>query len=421
MYKTSLIGLIMALCGARVDAQESPTPPTQDPTHKNDSASAAPSRWMVMNDGVLFANFNAQGSPRGQTEFKSQNWFMTMAQHRLGPGQLTLKGMFTAEPLTVTTRGYSQIFQTGEAYNQLENVDYQHPHNMFIQLAAVWRVPLGGSAGLAFSGGPVGEATIGPAAFMHRQSASENPTAPLSHHVFDSTHIVEGVMATSFDRGPWVVEASAFHGRESNQRRYNLETGALDSWAARLLYKSPSWLAQVSHGFLKQPEELEPGDQRRTTASISWTKGRGQDYLAVTTAVGHNRRYFDTNTTAFLTEATLRRGRSSFYTRIEVLQVTSEHLLFPTVVHRPHPGELIDVLGAFTGGGVRDVGRAGPLDIGIGADATFYRVPDRLATSTQVTLYGAHPTSFHVFLRVRPRAPAMGHMWNMMMPNPAMR
>jgi hypothetical protein len=376
---------------------------------------------MVMNDGALFATFNAQGSPRGQTEFKSQNWFMTMAQHKLGRGQLTLKGMFSGEPLTVTARGYSELFQMGEAYNQLENVDYQHPHDLFVQLAAVWRVPLGRSTGLALSGGPVGEATLGPAAFMHRQSASENPTAPLGHHMFDSTHIVEGVVAASLDRGPWVVEASAFHGREPDQHRYNLETGALDSWAARVMYRSPSWLAQFSYGFLKQPEELEPGDERRITASLSWTKGSGQDYLAVTTGVGHNRRIFDTNTTAFLSEGTLHRGRSSVFARVEVLQITSEHLLFPTVVHRPHPGELIDVLGAFTGGAVIDVGHAGPLDLGVGADATFYRVPERLVTSTQVTLYGAHPTSFHVFLRVRPRAPAMGHMWNMMMPSPAMR
>ena len=51
------------------------------------------------------------------------------------------------------------------------------------------------------------------------------------------------------------------------------------------------------------------------------------------------------------------------------------------------------------------------------ADATFYRVPDRLVFSNQSTLYGSHPVSFHVFLRVRPRTSAMGLMWNMLMPD----
>lgn len=280
--------------------------------------------WMVMNGGVLFGTYNNQGSARGQSEFKSQNWFMTMAQRKVGPGQLTLKGMFSAEPLTLTSRGYSEIFQTGEAYNRLENIDYQHPHDLFMQLAAVWRVPLGGSTGLTLAGGPAGEATLGPPAFMHRQSAAENPTAPLSHHTFDSTHLVEGVVAVGVDRGPWAVQGSVFNGREPDQHRYDIEFGALDAWATRVLFRpSPAWLAQVSYGFLKEPEELEPGDVRRTTASLSWRRASGPDYFAVTAAVGHNQRIYDTNTTAFLTEATLHRGKNSVYTRIEVLQVTS--------------------------------------------------------------------------------------------------
>ena len=45
----------------------------------------------------------------------------------------------------------------------------------------------------------VDEATLGPIAFMHRLSASENPSAPLGHHTLDSTHIVQGVIATAVD------------------------------------------------------------------------------------------------------------------------------------------------------------------------------------------------------------------------------
>ena len=378
---------------------------------------APASGWMLMFDGAVFGTYNHQGGARGDTEFKSQNWVMGMANHKLGRGTVSFKGMFSAEALTQTARGYSQLFQHGEAYKGLENIDYQHPHDMFMQLAVAWRVPLGSSGGLTISGGPMGEATLGPAAFMHRQSASENPTAPLAHHALDSTHIVAGVVALSLDRGPWTLEGSAFHGRESDEDRYDIKPGKLDSWATRVWFRpSRSWLAQVSYGVLNEPEELERGDERRATASISWMRGDAARYLAVTAAAGHRRRVFDTNTTSLLSEATLHRVLGSLYTRVEYVQVGSEHLLFPKTLHTPHPAELIDWVGAGTVGGVLNLNKRGPLEIGLGGDATFYKVPKRLAASTQVVnLYGAHPVSFHVFLRIRPRAPSMGHMWNMIM------
>jgi hypothetical protein len=372
-----------------------------------------PGGWTWMHDGVLFVTANHQGGERGKTELRSQNWFMGMGTHSLGPGRLTLTGMVSAEPLTVTKAGSSQLFQMGEAYKGLENIDRQHPHDLFSQLAAVWRVPTSDSAGITVAGGPVGEATLGPVAYMHRASAAENPTTPLGHHTFDSTHIVHGVVALGVDHGPWMAEGSVFRGREPDEDRYDIDTGALDSWAARLWYRpSSSWSAQVSHGFLNQPEELEPGNIHRTTASVSWQRERGDRLTAITMLLGHNKRTY-TDLTAFLSEATIRWGSQSVYGRIEVLQVETEHLLFPTVVHKPHPGELIDKLGAYTMGAVRDLLAQGPLDLGIGGDVTFYSVPARLQP-----FYGTKPVSIHVFARVRPRLGAMGRMWDMTMMRP---
>ncbi len=401
--------------------QAAPQAPPADPHAQHNMASMG-GGWMFMFDGVVFATYNKQDKPRGATEFKSQNWFMAMAQHKLGPGEVTFKGMFSAEPLTLTDRGYSQLFQHGEAYNGLENIDYQHPHDMFMQLAVSWRIKLGNSAAFTVSGGPMGEATFGPAAFMHRQSASENPTASLTHHMFDSTHIVQGVIAARLDVGPVAFEGSSFHGRESDQYRYGVTPGRLDSWAARMWFRpSPSWLAQVSHAFIKEGEELEPGDQTRSTASISWKRGDDTRYLAITTAAGYKKEPFDNNSKAFLAEATFHRPRGSVYTRVERLQVATESLTFPFIVHTPHPFETIDWLSAATIGAVLNVNTRGPLELGIGADATFYDVPTNLRASPQTTLYGARPKSFHVFVRVRPRAPSMGHMWNMIMSDSAMR
>jgi hypothetical protein len=66
------------------------------------------------------------------------------------------------------------------------------------------------------------------------------------------------------------VMASAFHGREPDQFRYNIETGALDSGSVRLSWNpSQDWSLQLSQGYIHSPEALQPeANQHRTTASV---------------------------------------------------------------------------------------------------------------------------------------------------------
>src|SRR5262249_41798084 len=65
---------------------------------------------------------------------------------------------------------------------------------------------------------------------------------------------------------------------------------------------------------------------------------------------------------------------------------------------------------AFTAGGSRDLFSSGGVAAALGADVTFYAVPAALAP-----FYGAHPTSVHLFVRLRIKPGAMGPMWNMRM------
>jgi hypothetical protein len=378
----------------------------QDDGRQAAKADGAASTWMTAFDGQLFATFSRQGGARGDTELRSQNWFMGMASRPLGRGTFTLSGMVTAEPLTVGLAGYSEIFQEGEAYHGLQVTDHQHPHDLLTQLAAAWRVPVTDRTALTLAAGPVGEAALGPVAFMHRASSAENPTAPLSHHIFDSTHIVTGVVLGRLDRGPVSVEGSIFHGREPDEDRYDVDLGALDSWSTRVwLRPGPAWTIQASYGFLHSPEQLEPGNQQRTNASVSWFRQHGSGYSAVTAAVGWNARQYST-VHAVLVEGTHHFGSTSIYGRVEDMTVETEILLFPERVHRPHPGELVDPIRAFTGGTVRDVARVRMLALGIGGDVTFYQVPPLL----QIT-HEPHPVSFHVFLRLA-RSSAGDRMWN---------
>lgn len=386
---------ILAVCAPIASAQSSAT-------------------WHWMSDGVAFINFNHQGGDRGDTQVRSQNWIMASGQRKLWKGQLFVSGMISLEPVTVGARGYAELFQMGEAYQQLQNIDRQHPHDLFSQIAAGWRVTLGSNAALTVFGGPVGEATLGPVAFMHRLSASENPTAPLSHHTLDSTHVAQGVVGAGIDVAAFTLEGSAFHGREPDEFRYGVTPGALDSWATRLWYRPAggAWVAQVSYGYLHEPEQLEPGNIRRTTASLTWTRERVERAVTVTAAFGRNRKtYIDPS--AFLTEALLRFHRTSFYTRIELMDIETEHLLFPTIVHKPHAGELIDRLHAYTFGGVQDVWSTRWFQLGLGSDLTWYDVPSRLIPS-----YGEHPVALHVFGRLRPNGGIFHRMWNMTMSEP---
>ena len=398
-----LAGLVVSAVAVSAGAQTSDAhdaAPMQEPAH-----------WTFGLDAVAFATFNKQGGPRGATEFGSQNWAMAMGMRRLGRGLFAVTGMFSAEPFTTPPGGSSELLQVGETYHGLPITDAQHPHDLLMQVSVAWRMPLGRRVSLTFAAAPRGDAALGPVAFMHRQSSAENPTAPLSHHILDSTHIAASVMLVGLTAGPATIESSWFRGREPDEHRYNLEMGRPDSWSVRGWFRpSKSWVVQVSHGMLYEPEPQEPGDQRRTNASISWLRERETRATAVTVAAGRNVRRFST-VHALLVEATERVGHTALYTRIEDLTTETEILLFPGVVHRPHPGELVDPVRTVTVGGVRDVATIRGASLGLGADLSLYALPPLL----QYT-HTAHPVSFHIFVRIAPSA-HRDRMWNMTMGN----
>src|SRR5258708_14455845 len=71
--------------------------------------------WTFMQDGVLFAEFDRQGGPRGGHQFIAPNWWMGMATRETSHGRVTFNGMFSLDPATVGEQGYREIFQAGEA------------------------------------------------------------------------------------------------------------------------------------------------------------------------------------------------------------------------------------------------------------------------------------------------------------------
>ena len=344
-----------------------------------------------MQDGVVFATFNSQGGTRGQQDFISQNWWMGMASRPVGRSTLTITGMLSLEPATFKKRGYAEIFQVGETFDGAPLVDYQHPHDFLMQLSAVFRVPLSGRTALRFTAAPVGEAGVGPAAFMHRRSAAENPSAPLTHHSFDSTHITMGVLGAGVDVGALSVDGSIFHAREPDEQRWDImDPGALDSWSTRITLRPVRGLEmQASYAFLKQPEVLERQDVKRSTVSASYTReGRGDNYTALTFAAGRNRRTFSSSD-ALLGEISHRTGRITVFGRYEGVEVETEHLLFPGLAHTPHLGEVIDPLHALTLGSTHEIAKMGGWELALGGDVVLYKVPPRLEAT-----HGERPVSY---------------------------
>ena len=396
---------------AQTDPHQHHTPPQPDAP-----AAAAPAPWHFMQDGVAWLTYNNQGGPRGGEDVGSQNWWMGMLSRPAAGGTLQFNLMLSLDPLTLGKDGYREIFQVGETLDGRPLIDRQHPHDFLMQASVGWKRAIGGGYSLTLVGAPVGEPALGPIAFMHRGSAFENPTAPLGHHTFDSTHIAMGVITAAVDRGPFQVEGSIFQGREPDEQRWDLvDFGALDSWSVRGWYRPNSeWALQLSHGFLTTPEVLEGGNVRRTTASASWTRSHALGTTATTLAAGRNDKAGD-DYNALLAESTHTFGANAIYGRLEALQVEEDVLRFGSHGgggHHAHDeGTAVKPpwLQALTLGAVRTVGRWAGWDLGVGGDVTFYSVP----TILQPT-HGERPRSVHVYLRVRPPAP-MGRMVDMVM------
>jgi hypothetical protein len=368
-----------------------------------------PQGWHLMQDGVVYGLFNRQGGPRGGEEFVVPNWWMGMWMRQMGTQQVSLNAMFSLDPATVGESGYREIFQVGEAFEGKPLIDRQHPHDLFMQLAASWRLSLGDQTSLILAGGPAGEPTLGPVAFMHRASAAGLVLAPLGHHTFDSTHISFGVMSASLERGRWAFEGSVFNGREPDEHRWDFDLGAMDSVAGRVWFRpTDAWEAQVSVGRLREPEELLPGDATRTTSSVSWFRNDGSGFRSVTVGYGVNAAH-DERRHGLFGEFTFERGPNSISGRAEFQQVET-HTLLTGEVPEGHDDEAPATVIAITIGAARRLLTWRGFEGAVGGQVTFYGVPDVLKVT-----HGERPVSFQAFFRLRLPSGSMGRMWNMRM------
>src|SRR5690349_23842684 len=179
--------------------------------------------WTLMLHGAAFGLYDDQGGPRGADRVVAVDWGMLAASRNLGEARLELRTMLSTEPWTVGSRGYPLLLQSGESYGGTPLHDRQHPHDLFVELAAIYERPLSNDVAFSLYLAPVGEPALGPVAIPHRPSAAADPFAPLGHHWQDATHITYGVVTAGLFTRTVTLEGSWFNGREPDEDRTNFD------------------------------------------------------------------------------------------------------------------------------------------------------------------------------------------------------
>lgn len=347
-------------------------------------------RWSLMGHAMLYGVYDRQSGPRGGEKGFLSGMAMGSARRPLGPGMLQLRASLGPDPL-MGRRGYPLLLASGETADGTDPlVDRQHPHDLFMELSASYSLPLTGWSSLFVYAGLPGEPAFGPPPFMHRASAMASPEAPISHHWLDSTHISFGVLTAGVVAGHVKLEASRFNGREPDHRRFDIETGPLDSSALRLSWNPARTLSlQASWARLKEPEQLEPGeDQTRWSASLQYNQPLGRRARWATTLAWGRRSGEHEPLDAFLLESAVTRRSWTLFARAE--RTDNAELGASGGHHGSAHG-----VGKLSLGGLYDFRAAPHVRLGLGGLWAFNFVPAALEPS-----YAGDRDGAMVFLRL---------------------
>lgn len=362
------------------------------------------SPWELMLHGNLFLQYlNEAGEEhrRGQ-QAGSINWLMGMARRPVGSGRFGVRTMISLEPWTIGGCGYPDLLATGETCDGDTIHDRQHPHDLFMELAAEYDAPLTPSLRWQVYGGPAGEPALGPAAFPHRLSAMPNLLAPIGHHWLDATHITYGVVTGGVYNSRWKVEGSLFNGREPDEDRADLDLAALDSVAARVWFLPTGRLAlQASGGRLEDAEASHDGGPRvdvvRMTSSATYHYPLGPGgFWATTAAWGVNREAGEVTHAFNLETMVSPDGANTWFGRMEVAGKAAHDL-------HVHESDEVFTVGKLQGGYARYLTPRRGLQPGFGLSVSASLVPAALAPRYA----GRVAPGIGVFVTVRPAPHAM--------------
>ncbi len=359
----------------------------------HDGAHAMRGDWTLMGHATLNGVYDRQSGRRGDEMGFVSGMVMGSARRSFAGGDaVQLRAMLSPDPF-MGKRGYPVLLASGEtADGRTPLVDRQHPHDLLMELSAAYSHRLGARDSVFVYGGLPGEPAFGPPAFMHRLSIMDSPEAPISHHWLDSTHITFGVVTAGYVHDRWKIEASRFRGREPDEHRFDLETGALDSTAVRLSWNPTDTLSlQASWAKVTSPEQLEPDDnQTKWSASAIYTRPVGDGGWWSTTAAWGRRSSDHADLDAYVLESALKPNAAwTLFARAERTdnnELVSDH---------GHHGPTYTV-GKASVGAVRDWRLSAGATLGLGGLYAVNLVPGALDRA-----YGGDPTGAMVFVRLK--------------------
>lgn len=302
--------------------------------------------WDLRLNGMVFVQALYEPRDRHRTggastrQAGSINWGMFMARRNLGGGRFGVRTMFSAEPWTVPGCGALNFLATGEVCDGDTIHDRQQPHDLFMEFAVDYDRVLQGPWRWQVYAGFAGEPALGPPGYPHRASATTNPIRPVTHHWLDGTHVTFGVVTVGVHNQRWKAEASAFNGREPDERRTDLDLGGFDSVAGRLSFLPTERVAlQVSAARLREattdfPFPNEDPVTRVTASAVYHVPLAAGGIWATTLAVGANHAreivpggLLDATSAGALLESSITlSGRHTVFGRGEVGGLPAHHL-----------------------------------------------------------------------------------------------
>jgi hypothetical protein len=357
-------------------------------------------KWMLMFHGSVFLRYTStditkEGS-KGLSKWDAPNWFMGMAQRKIGTDGLFKFGlMLSLDRLTEGGDGYPLLYQSGETWEGKPLVNRQHPHDLFAELSVGYTQRLSKDIDITGYFGYPGEPALGPVAFMHRVSSSNNPDAPLSHHWQDASHITFGVGTLGLRYKIFRLEGSIFTGSEPDEERWGFDKMNMNSFSYRLsVNPTKNFAMQFSQGFIKSPEALEPGvDVTRTTASVihslNFTSTRN---INTTFAWGYNDKGHGHNEHSFLLESNLQLNKLAVYGRYEFVQKDPEELSLEGFDHKTKFN-----INAITLGTNYRIFQFSNTNVSLGIQGSMYFTPKELQP-----IYGKNPLSAQIYIKLNP-------------------
>jgi hypothetical protein len=354
-------------------------------------------RWTLMLHASGFLQYDRQFGTRADYQVGSVNWVMAVAARSVAGGLLSVRTMVSAEPLTLTERGYPQLLQVAQPYRGGILTDRQHPHDLVSETAVAYEHAVGRKVALSLYAAAVGEPALGPVAYRHRPSAAYDPTAPLGHHIQDFTHTSFGVVTFGAFTHRIQLEASWFNGAHPDDVRTDFDAVRLDSYAGRLSWNpSGGWSVAAWFGHIAASGGSHAhGALDRFGASVLHTKPYASDGQWTTALIWGANVEADTRRPghSLLLESSVEfDSRNTLFGRAEYVRRTAADLLLVGSVSPE-----LDV-GAVSLGYARGLGSVGTVATSLGVRGTVNVIPEDLRL-----FYGSRaPLGVVAYVHLRP-------------------